>query len=166
MRYNLEGFKESKEIQTSLHSEFQLSLEDAYGSDLRVQGPISMTAELYRVEKEIVFYGKLSFTTTEHCTRCLDSIQVEFKTEFHAKIVVEDLMDDSEEYCLLYQDGELAIEELIQEVVRIEYPLQHICGLECKGLCPRCGVNLNHESCQCENDEIDPRLEKLKNLFK
>jgi uncharacterized protein len=93
-------------------------------------------------------------------------MQIEFSSEFRAKIVAEDFMDDSEEYCLLYQNGELAIEELIQEVVRIEYPLQHICGLECKGLCPRCGVNLNHESCQCENEDIDPRLEKLKNLFK
>lgn len=166
MRYNLEAFKKSEELQTSLQSEFQLSLENAYGSALRIQGPIVMTAELYRVEDEIVFYGKLSFATLEQCTRCLDSLQVEFKTEVQAKIVVEDLMDDSEEYCLFYQDGELAIEELIQEVVRIEYPLQHICGLECKGLCPRCGVNLNHESCECENEEIDPRLEKLKNLFK
>lgn len=166
MRYNLEAFIKSEEIQTSLHSEFQLSLEDAYGSALRVQGPISMTAELYRVEDEIVFYGKFSFTSMEQCTRCLDSLQVEFETEVRAKIVAEDLMDDSEEYCLFYQDGELAIEQLIQEVVRIEYPLQHICGLECKGLCPRCGVNLNHESCECENEEIDPRLEKLKNLLK
>lgn len=166
MRYNLEAFKKSEELQTSFHSEFQLPLEDAYRSVLRVQGPIVMTAELYRVEDEVVCYGKFSFSTMGHCTRCLDSMQIEFSSEFRAKIVAEDFMDDSEEYCLLYQNGELAIEELIQEVVRIEYPLQHICGLECKGLCPRCGVNLNHESCQCENEDIDPRLEKLKNLFK
>jgi len=165
MRYNLEAFIESEEIQTTLQSKFQLALEDAYGTKLRLLGPVSMSAELYRVEDEVVFYGKLSFETEEECTRCLDSIQAEFDTEFQAKIVTEP-SDDSEEYCLLYQDGELAVEELIQEVVRIEYPLQHICGLECKGLCPKCGVNLNHGDCTCEDDEIDPRLEKLKNLFK
>jgi uncharacterized protein len=166
MRYNLEAFIESEEIQTTLQSKFQLELENAYGTKLRLLGPIDLSAELYRVEDEVVFYGTLIFETMEECTRCLDPVQASFKSEFQAKIVNEISLDDEEEYCLVYQDGVLKLESLIQEVVRIEYPLQHLCGLECKGLCPKCGANLNHETCRCEEDEIDPRLEKLKNLFK
>ena len=40
-----------------------------------------------------------------------------------------------------------------------------LCSLDCNGLCPRCGSNLNDGPCDCE-PEIDPRLEKLKDLLK
>ena len=35
----------------------------------------------------------------------------------------------------------------------------------CKGICKVCGINLNKQSCHCDAQEIDPRLEGLRNLF-
>lgn len=39
-----------------------------------------------------------------------------------------------------------------------------LCSKECKGLCPGCGKDLNKDKCNCKHDDIDPRLEVLKNL--
>ncbi len=36
---------------------------------------------------------------------------------------------------------------------------------KCKGLCPKCGINLNEDQCDCESEYVDPRFEKLKELF-
>ena len=49
--------------------------------------------------------------------------------------------------------------------------LQVICKEDCKGLCQECGANLNRETCSCsqianDEDEIDPRFAKLKDIFK
>jgi uncharacterized protein len=38
-----------------------------------------------------------------------------------------------------------------------------ICAEDCRGLCPRCGANLNETDCNCEKD-VDPRLASLKAL--
>jgi uncharacterized protein len=39
-----------------------------------------------------------------------------------------------------------------------------VCGEDCKGLCPKCGANLNRETCDCEKDWEDPRFAALKKL--
>ena len=44
-------------------------------------------------------------------------------------------------------------------------PMQPLCREDCKGLCPKCGVDLNVNSCSCERVAIDPRWEKLKSLL-
>ena len=39
-----------------------------------------------------------------------------------------------------------------------------LCSEDCKGLCPGCGVNLNHEACRCKK-QVDPRLAALAKLL-
>ena len=34
----------------------------------------------------------------------------------------------------------------------------------CAGLCPVCGINRNRETCTCQSEWVDPRMEPLKRL--
>ncbi|HLC21226.1 MAG TPA: DUF177 domain-containing protein [Candidatus Methylomirabilis sp.] len=52
----------------------------------------------------------------------------------------------------------------MRENVLLNLPLQPLCRAECRGLCSRCGVNLNETSCQCRVQEPDPRLRPLQHL--
>ena len=45
-------------------------------------------------------------------------------------------------------------------------PIRFLCSQDCKGLCHVCGKNLNDGACDCENEEIDPRLAVLKSFLK
>lgn len=45
-----------------------------------------------------------------------------------------------------------------------QLPMQPLCRPDCRGLCPVCGLDLNHNSCSCQRETIDPRWEKLRNL--
>ncbi|MBQ3561654.1 MAG: DUF177 domain-containing protein, partial [Oscillospiraceae bacterium] len=47
----------------------------------------------------------------------------------------------------------------------LEVPFQLLCREDCKGLCPVCGSDLNEKTCNCNQKQIDPRLEKLKMLL-
>ena len=49
--------------------------------------------------------------------------------------------------------------------ILLTLPIKRLCKEDCKGLCQQCGNNLNLSTCQCDNDDIDPRLAKLKDLF-
>jgi uncharacterized protein len=46
----------------------------------------------------------------------------------------------------------------------LSLPMKVICQSDCRGLCPSCGANLNHEECRCERHSSDPRLAPLARL--
>ena len=54
--------------------------------------------------------------------------------------------------------------EIAREQILLELPQQFFCKDDCRGLCEKCGRNLNLKDCDCEDDEIDPRWAALKNL--
>jgi uncharacterized protein len=59
---------------------------------------------------------------------------------------------------------ELDVSQEIRDLVLLNLPFQVFCSPDCKGLCPRCGANLNSESCRCAEAEADPRWEALRGL--
>ena len=60
----------------------------------------------------------------------------------------------------------LDLKEVAENSIYLELPFKKLCNEDCKGLCQSCGVNLNNETCSCEDLDIDPRLAGLKDFFK
>jgi uncharacterized protein len=57
------------------------------------------------------------------------------------------------------------MDEQLYLQLEMEFPLRFLCKEDCKGLCQRCGKNLNEGECGCETKEFDPRLAPLKALL-
>src|SRR5205814_713786 len=70
--------------------------------------------------------------------------------------------DDTEIGC--YQGEGLFLADVIKEQVLLALPLKVIRQSDCRGLCPNCGANLNHEECRCETHATDPRMAPLARL--
>lgn len=100
------------------------------------------------------------------CSRCgeLFSVSISFGTE---RPVARRLTgDDDDEYIIADEDGYVDLDEVFLEELLLQLPTKLLCKENCKGLCPKCGVDLNKSSCSCSHKEIDPRLEVLKALLK
>jgi uncharacterized protein len=65
-----------------------------------------------------------------------------------------------------YKGEEVDISAIVKEMLVLEIPLRYLCQDSCKGLCPRCGQNLNVKSCSCVPVQGDPRFAVLKQLLK
>jgi uncharacterized protein len=66
-----------------------------------------------------------------------------------------------------YYSGDMIdLDEILREQIILALPMYPRCVEECRGLCPVCGVDLNKETCDCQRDEVDPRLAVLKTLTK
>lgn len=65
---------------------------------------------------------------------------------------------DEDAYALA--GDELDLEPLARDAVMLDLPLAPLCSEDCRGLCPRCGENLNVTSCGCL-PEVDPRWSAL-----
>ena len=60
----------------------------------------------------------------------------------------------------------LDLDELVYSEVIVSLPMKHLCSEECRGICFKCGKNLNDGDCDCPKKEIDPRLAALADLLK
>ena len=97
------------------------------------------------------------------CRRCLEALEVEVADELavffdpEATTVDEDMML----YVLDPGCDELDLRPVVRERVILAVPDYPICGEGCRGLCPRCGINLNERQCDCADAEPDPRWAPL-----
>ena len=57
----------------------------------------------------------------------------------------------------------LDVTEVARQHLLLALPMVPVCRPDCRGLCPRCGANLNERECGCQRDEVDPRLAPLRN---
>jgi len=100
------------------------------------------------------------------CDRCLTDFQKKLKSKFqlvYSKETRNKFEDDV--YRFLEENAfEIDLTDDVRENLLLVLPMKHVCSEECKGLCLKCGANLNKESCNCTEDDIDPRWEKLKSL--
>jgi uncharacterized protein len=63
-----------------------------------------------------------------------------------------------------YEGEEIDLSPLFTEQAILTLPTRALCGEECRGLCPECGANRNHETCTCGEPEPDQRFAVLRNL--
>lgn len=94
------------------------------------------------------------------CDRCLDDTAVVFEDRIERQISFSEEIEDA----IILESRELDIKDVIEKEIIVNTPTQVLCSEDCKGLCFNCGVNLNKETCGCNEDKINPRFEALKNL--
>lgn len=73
--------------------------------------------------------------------------------------------DDKDDEVIFIDSDTIDITEIIENNIILALPVKRLCKEDCKGLCLRCGSNLNFTTCNCDKDNTDPRLSKLKDLF-
>ena len=104
---------------------------------------------------------------SSHCARCLEDIFGTFILEFNRTVATKGTLqnEDNDEYVVV-KNGLLDIDRELVEDLLLEFPQKLLCKEECKGLCSKCGKNLNFDSCDCpKKKEIDPRLAIFQKLL-
>ena len=97
------------------------------------------------------------------CDRCGAEFESTKITALHATIAEED--DNGEDPELFLLDGdEIDLDEILSTCFILDMETKFLCREDCKGLCSRCGKNLNLGPCGCRK-EIDPRFAVLEQLL-
>lgn len=123
-----------------------------------IRGPLRLS----RTKEGILVQGKLAIGIEDECYRCLDPVQHELVVDIE-ELYTHPPRSDSE--FSVGDDAILDLAPLLRAEVIILETNGALCRPDCKGLCPNCGENLNRGEHRCEEDEIDPRLAKLKDLL-
>lgn len=110
---------------------------DMDGLGVKFTGDLFISCSFLKKERTLSVKTKVVMTRRIVCSRCLEPSEQE---------VTENL---GFSYDLDGLGGYLDMDKDIREAILLNFPLQVLCDKECKGICPRCGVNLNKESCSC-----------------
>lgn len=98
------------------------------------------------------------------CSRCLKELSLTSVYEKVLPVCMELIDSDNDEY-LITENGMIDIAAAAVDVIVLESPSKLLCSPDCKGLCVKCGADLNKGKCGCTAKDIDPRLLKLKELL-
>lgn len=169
MNIDLSSFYDKDISTVSFEGELDENYLEIGGRKINFVEPIKYKGEVYKVDSDKLLQGSVSFKYEEACGRCLESFVKEATIALSGKLIEkadEDSCDDEDDYEVIYYvGGKVDLTEYIMTMVILSLPMKPLCNEECKGLCSRCGTNHNKEECHCVIENVDPRLEKLKELF-
>jgi uncharacterized protein len=133
-----------------------VKFEDVDGSENRIDCHIELTVR--NAPEGLYIHGALRGVFATPCHKCLEptSNLVEPTFELVAKKVAPggraQLSEDDDLIYISREDKEISLDRHIYDNLLSSMPMRILCRADCKGLCPRCGANLNVESCRCDAD--------------
>lgn len=137
------------------------------GQKITFVNPINAFGEVVNVNGFFEVTGQTSAMISTQCTSCLEPFAINLKgslQEVYARSeeIIENSNPDSE--MIGFEGDVIDIEPEVIKSLLIELPMRLVCSTECRGLCHRCGTNLNVKQCNCQTEDIDPRLAVLTKL--
>ncbi|MBR3569785.1 MAG: DUF177 domain-containing protein [Oscillibacter sp.] len=124
---------------------------------VEVEGTVRNRADALELEMTV------SATLDAVCDRCGKRFPLPKTTEFRC-LLAESAEDYDNDEIVLLQDGKADVGELARAAFVLDMDAKTLCSEDCKGLCPRCGANLNEGPCSCK-PEADPRWAALSALL-
>jgi uncharacterized protein len=104
---------------------------------VKLNGPIKIRAEVFKITNAVTVNLSLNGSLRLICSRCLNAFEISLNKNLRLNypadksVPVIDLDPDTR-----------------QEII-LDYPMKPLCKPNCKGLCPKCGKNLNEGGCSC-----------------
>jgi uncharacterized protein len=130
----------------------------------------------HRGPKEIVadirLKGNFSGRFQIPCARCVEPVELDLAGDYDLLFRPSGIDATGSEHAIstpeteigYYENGGLALEDVLREQVLLSLPAKTLCQPGCKGICPRCGQNRNETECSCDTGPSDPRWEALAGL--
>lgn len=136
-----------------------------YGISCPVSEPVLAQGVVRNTAGVLLMKG--SVTTTIHgiCDRCAAEFIRDIDFPIDVVLVTELASEENEDEWVFPLVGDSAdLDDIVRTVFVLNLDSKLLCKEDCKGLCPRCGKNLNDGKCTCEK-ELDPRLAALRQFL-
>lgn len=147
----------------SIKFAYEPDLSDGVGGCITAVKPGPKAVGKVRNTAGLLFFeADLDVTVSCVCARCLKEFELPIHRRILAVLSEDESEDDPDVYAL---DGEsVDVDEIIHTDFILNLNQSPLCKEDCKGLCPKCGADLNEGPCGCKK-ETDPRLAVLEQLL-
>lgn len=163
---------------TESHGWLMTVIKEVVGEAFTSEDRAKVQVEVTKVGGNVTIDGILEWSAHPSCDRCLVLYPETMTVSIHVVLAplyesarqqkreegmeVELVREDLE---FGYYEGDcIDVDDIIREQALLGSPMKHLCHEDCRGLCQRCGRNLNTEECTCEEARMDPRWAALKGI--
>ncbi len=147
------------------HLEKERSFSGTFDVSLRlgdsiVKGPLTVTGVVAGTTDGVQARFEAAAKAQYQCVRCLKewSEPVTANGAHHFSTT-----PDEDGYAIV--DGQADVGKAATDELSLAIPATPLCGLDCKGLCPICGTDLNSDPCGGHGEDSDSPFSALKDLF-
>lgn len=161
-----------------------LGLTDA---EVSIRGTLAVALDLRAVERTICVTGVVEGTSVRQCVRCLKDFEdpiafsvrgaYERETKAAASMPKQDVPrkkktapevetkpEEPDDDLYYYAGDHLDLAPMLREQVILASPMHPLCDEECRGLCAKCGKNLNEGSCHCAAEQTGSPFQVLRGM--
>lgn len=139
--------------------------------DFTIPSPVKAHLEVTKTGSDVFVRGDITATLGFVCGRCLKAFEQKTSTDFNlfftreAEKAREKELHAGDIDVNLLEGPELDTSEILRAQLSLDAPMKPLCNPDCKGLCPKCGEDLNLGPCKCHPaDKTDGRFAKLKDF--
>lgn len=163
------GYKEK-------HDTFEALTDIVANGDIEFTQPIHLDLRAYRIGEMVVADGGFDAPVRCRCVRCLAKFESSLSSDFrmtykrdndepdHPPGASEAELDAESIGMRSFSGQHIDLRPALQEELILALPIQPLCREDCKGLCSKCGADLNQGDCGCSKQKINPQFAALKNL--
>ena len=136
-----------------------------YGVSYPVTEPVLAQGTVRNTAGVLMMTGNLTTCIHGVCDRCAVDFDREINFPIDVVLVTELSNEENEDEWVFPLEGDSAdLDDIVRTVFVLNLDSKLLCREDCKGLCHRCGKNLNEGPCNCQK-ELDPRFAALKQLL-
>jgi uncharacterized protein len=147
--------------------------ENIFSDAVKILSEIHAFLRIDRKDSGVLVKGTLSGDVELQCSRCLKDFSANIKSSIDVVYhPVEDIrkvehheLKGDELDTIFYKGDVLDTDNLLIEQLILNMPMKPLCSSQCKGICPKCGTDLNTAQCGCETKDTEQRFEILKQLL-
>ena len=156
------------ELDSGLNNKEILIESNAISID-NVIGRIECTVSCDKTSTGYRIYGNIVCNNKFSCDRCLIEYKKKINTSFNTILTNDsDIVRDKNKDVIMFtiSDDFVDLSGILHDIIEIEKPIKRLCSDDCKGICPSCGLDLNHSDCSCKENSSNNELNKLNDLIK
>ena len=145
--------------------EHSLDMSDVdFFGNYPLKTPIKISGSISNKASVVSLVLTIQYEFSAPCDRCgVDAAHNH--TVIVDKLLATAIERQESDTIIIVPDMKFDVDEFVYSEVILDLPSKHLCNDDCKGICFKCGKNLNEGECGCSTKEVDPRLAKLMELL-
>lgn len=149
----------------TLPIEYEMDMSNTdYSGDFPLKQPVKISGLISNRASMVELQLRIDYIFSADCHRCGTFCESSHTLNLLKTLAVS-VESEENDTIITVGDMQLDLGELVFSEVYMSLPTKHLCRDACKGICAKCGKNLNDGECGCVKKEIDPRLAKLAELL-
>lgn len=163
MKISLRALVTAQNAQIAFDYTIDLSKEEVF-FEFPFQEPVRLSGVIQDNAGAVSLDGEIEAKVFTHCARCNKPMTYE-KCVSVRFLLAKSLQDEDNDDVFVIEGDEVDPAEVMVPELLLDMEMAVLCQEDCKGLCPKCGRDLNEGECGCNRKEIDPRWETLRGLL-